>query len=84
MKINILKIDKSFIDGLMKLQPDQAITGDIIAMAHRMGHAVIAEGVEYEQQKQYLLEHACDMMQGFLFSKPLDEDAAIDMLKRQE
>ena len=83
MKINILKIDKSFVDGLMKLKPEHAITGDIIAMAHRMGHIVIAEGVEHEQQKQYLLEHACDMMQGFLYSKPLDESAAIDVLKGQ-
>ncbi len=83
MKINTLKIDKAFIDGLLKIHPDHSITGDIIAMAHRMGHTVIAEGVEHGQQKQYLLEHDCDMMQGYLFSRPLDEEAAIEILEKQ-
>jgi EAL domain-containing protein (putative c-di-GMP-specific phosphodiesterase class I) len=80
MKINILKIDKTFIDGLLTAQREKTITRDIIAMAHRMGHSVIAEGVEYNEQKQYLLDFDCDMMQGYLFSKPLDEDAAIDVV----
>ncbi len=83
MKINILKIDKSFIDGLMTDDPERTITRDIIAMAHRLGHAVIAEGVEHRKQKQYLVEHQCDMMQGFLFSKPLDEDDALHILAAQ-
>ena len=80
MKINILKIDKTFIDGLLNAQREKTITRDIIAMAHRMGHDVIAEGVEYAEQKQYLLDFQCDMMQGYLFSRPLDEDAAIDIV----
>ena len=83
LKINSLKIDKSFIDKLLFLRPEQAITRDIIAMAHRMGHTVVAEGVEYPVQKQFLLDHDCDMMQGYLFSKPLDEDAAIELLAGQ-
>ena len=83
LKINSLKIDKSFIDRLMSLRPEQAITRDIISMAHRMGHTVVAEGVEYPEQKQFLLDHGCDMMQGYLFSKPLNEDAAIALLKEQ-
>ncbi|HPF87475.1 MAG TPA: EAL domain-containing protein [Candidatus Limiplasma sp.] len=81
MKVNILKIDKSFINGLMCIPSEQAITRDIIAMAHRMGHKVVAEGVEYEEQKQYLMDNHCDMIQGYLFSKPLDEDAVFDFLK---
>jgi EAL domain-containing protein (putative c-di-GMP-specific phosphodiesterase class I)/GGDEF domain-containing protein len=83
LKVNCVKIDKSFIDKLLCLSPDQAITGDIIAMAHRLGHLVVAEGVEYEAQKQYLLDHDCDLMQGYLFSKPLDEDAALKILDGQ-
>jgi len=83
LKVSCLKIDKSFIDKLMILSPEQAITGDIISMAHRMGHSVVAEGVEQPEQKQYLLDYDCDMMQGYLFSRPLDEDAAIELLARQ-
>ncbi|NCB73034.1 MAG: EAL domain-containing protein, partial [Clostridia bacterium] len=59
----------------------RAITGDIISMAHKLGHCAIAEGVEYEEQKQYLKEHGCDKIQGYLVSRPLDEDAAIDILR---
>ncbi len=82
LKINSMKIDKSFIDGLLVLPPEKAITRDIISMAHRMGHTVVAEGVEHEAQKQFLLDYDCDMMQGYLFSKPLGEDAAIALLER--
>jgi PAS domain S-box-containing protein len=83
LKVNCLKIDKSFIDRLMILRPEFAITGDIISMAHKMGHTVVAEGVEYQKQKQYLLDHDCDLLQGYLFSRPLDEDSAIELLAGQ-
>lgn len=83
LNVNCLKIDKYFIDKLLSIDAKDAITGDIVSMAHKLGHFVVAEGVEYENQKQYLVEHNCDMMQGYLFSKPLDEEAAIDLLKKQ-
>lgn len=82
LKVNCLKIDKSFIDKLMTVKHDESITGDIISMAHRLGHIVVAEGVEYEIQKEYLIENKCDLLQGFLFSKPLYEKDAIDFLKK--
>lgn len=47
------------------------------------GHCVIAEGVEYERQKQYLLNYGCDKIQGYLISKPLDEAAALELLRKQ-
>lgn len=81
LNINCLKIDKYFIDNLMVLNPDKAITGDIVSMAHKFNHSVVAEGVEYEVQKQYLLECGCDKIQGYLVSKPLDEDKAIEFLE---
>ncbi len=83
LRADIVKIDKSFIDKLLILQPDRAITGDIISIAHKMGHLVVAEGVEHEAQKRYLAEHGCDMMQGYLFSRPLDEDAAVAILRER-
>jgi PAS domain S-box-containing protein len=83
LNVNCLKIDKAFIDKLMYLNPEDAITGDIISMAHRLGHYVIAEGVEYEEQMLYLADHECDRIQGFLISKPQDGDRAIELLTRQ-
>ncbi|HYE11132.1 MAG TPA: EAL domain-containing protein [Patescibacteria group bacterium] len=81
LNVSCLKIDKYFIDKLLILDSQEAITGDIISMAHKLGHRVVAEGVELEVQKQYLIEHNCDLMQGYLFSKPLPQEAAIELLK---
>jgi EAL domain-containing protein (putative c-di-GMP-specific phosphodiesterase class I) len=81
LNLNCLKIDKYFIDKLLLLKDEEAITSDIIAMAHRLGHYVIAEGVEYERQRQYLLKYGCDRIQGYLISKPLTEAAALDLLR---
>ena len=82
LNIDCLKIDKSFIDRLMELRPQETITGDMISMAHKLGHCVIAEGVEWEKQLHYLQEKGCDRIQGYLISKPLDEDLALDLLTR--
>ena len=57
-----------------------SITGDIISMAHKMNHNVVAEGIEHEKQKQYLLENGCDLIQGYLISRPLDRDSAFEFL----
>ncbi len=83
LNVNCLKIDKYFIDKLLEAGADRAITGDIISMAHRLGHYTIAEGVEHEEQKQYLLAHGCDKIQGYLIGRPLDEEAAVELLNNQ-
>lgn len=75
-----LKIDKPFIDKLMVLSDDQAITGDIISMAHKMGQSVVAEGIEHQRQLDYLRRNNCDKAQGFLFSKPLDASEALALV----
>ena len=84
LNVNCLKIDKYFIDKLLEDDLDKSITGDIITMAHRLGHCAIAEGVEEEVQKQYLLAHGCDKIQGYLVSRPLDEEVAVAFLAKQE
>ena len=84
LNVDYLKIDKYFIDKLFEDDPDKAITGDIISIAHRLGHRAIAEGVEQEVQKQYLLSHGCEKIQGYLVSRPLDEEAAVKFLAKQE
>ena len=82
LNVDCIKIDKTFIHKLEFLNVEDAITGDIISMAHKIGHLVVAEGVETEKQKQYLLDHGCDFMQGFLFSRAVDPSSAIELLKK--
>ncbi|HAQ74543.1 MAG TPA: GGDEF domain-containing protein, partial [Pseudomonas sp.] len=64
--IDVLKIDRSFVDGLPAGEQDAQITRAIIAMAHSLGMTVIAEGVETQAQLDFLREHGCDEVQGFL------------------
>ena len=72
--IQLLKIDKSFISGLTEDQSSKSIVTAIILMAHALGLKTIAEGVETKEQLDFLKEQACDMYQGYYFSKPLPPD----------
>ncbi|MSP27002.1 MAG: EAL domain-containing protein [Methylococcales bacterium] len=69
--VDLLKIDKTFIDDIPFLAGDMAITATIIAMAHHLGFKVLAEGVETAEQLAFLREHGCDMYQGYFCSKPV-------------
>ena len=80
LNVDCLKIDKYFIDKLLEVDSDKAITAEIISIAHKMGHYVIAEGVEHEEQKENLLKNGCEKIQGYLAARPLDEDEAIKKL----
>lgn len=80
LNVDCIKIDKYFSDNLSIENIDKSIISDIISMARKKGQYVIAEGVEHEYQKNYLIENNCDMIQGYYFSKPISEDLAIEML----
>jgi diguanylate cyclase (GGDEF)-like protein len=67
--IDTIKIDRSFIKDIPDDCEDKAITEAIIRMGKALDLTVVAEGVETEQQRAFLSSHACDEMQGFLFSK---------------
>jgi EAL domain-containing protein (putative c-di-GMP-specific phosphodiesterase class I) len=69
--IDILKIDKSFIDELPYNKDDAAITVAVIEMSKALGYQVLAEGVENEEQLAFLKEKGCTMYQGYIKSKPL-------------
>ena len=69
--IDVLKIDRSFVDGVPGGEQDAQIARAIIAMAHSLSLAVIAEGVETQAQLDFLREHDCDQVQGYLFGKPM-------------
>ncbi|GGY27454.1 bifunctional diguanylate cyclase/phosphodiesterase [Pseudoduganella albidiflava] len=80
--ISRLKIDKSFVRDLAHSTDDQAIARAIISLSHQLQMRVIAEGVETEQQRDFLVENGCDEMQGYLFSKPVPPDDIAAMLAR--
>lgn len=74
LPIKALKIDKSFVSDIPGDLDDAAIASTIIVMAHNLDIRVIAEGVETPAQKDFLISHACDSMQGYLFSRPVEPD----------
>ena len=69
--IDVLKIDRTFVDGLPSGEQDAQIACAIIAMARSLNLAVIAEGVETQEQLDFLREHGCDEMQGYFFGRPM-------------
>jgi diguanylate cyclase (GGDEF)-like protein/PAS domain S-box-containing protein len=78
--IKTVKIDRSFIRDITTDSDDAAIVGAIIGMAHNMGLKVIAEGVETQQQLDFLYSLQCDEVQGFLFSPPVPHQEACTLL----
>jgi EAL domain-containing protein (putative c-di-GMP-specific phosphodiesterase class I) len=77
-----LKIDKTFIRDITTDPDDAAIVSAIIAMARSLKRRVIAEGVESQEQLEFLDRLDCDEYQGYLFSKPVDADAIAGLLSR--
>lgn len=82
LPINILKIDKSFVDTIIGDDNNKVIINILINLGHKMGLKVIAEGVETKEAFNYLKQYKCDMMQGYLVSKPLNESDAIKILSK--
>jgi diguanylate cyclase (GGDEF)-like protein/PAS domain S-box-containing protein len=82
--IDSLKIDRSFISDAMNNKGDQEIIKTIIAMAHNLDIDAVAEGVETQDQKDFLASHGCNSMQGFLFAHPVPVDQFKNLLERQK
>jgi EAL domain-containing protein (putative c-di-GMP-specific phosphodiesterase class I)/CheY-like chemotaxis protein len=79
--IDRLKVDQSFIRDITSNPVNASITTATIAMAHKLGKIVVAEGVETEAQMRFLRRHDCDEMQGFFFSKALPADQLTEILR---
>mgnify|MGYP000654552084 FL=1 len=75
---DVLKIDKSFIDGITKKNSDLDLVKATISMAHSLGLTVISEGVETKEQILILNELQCDYLQGYYFSKPIPANQLLD------
>ncbi|MFT8871612.1 MAG: bifunctional diguanylate cyclase/phosphodiesterase [Sporolactobacillus sp.] len=83
LPIDTLKIDQSFMRGLIDEPRNQRIISSLIDMMHGMNIAVVTEGVEEESQLRYLAEHECDRAQGFFLSEPLNETELDGFLRQQ-
>ncbi|MBI5041418.1 MAG: EAL domain-containing protein [Gammaproteobacteria bacterium] len=80
--IDTLKIDRSFVMEIPHNPNAVEISTTIIAMAHKLGHAVVAEGVETEQQRQFLIEQGCELLQGYLIGRPAEPQQVIEHLRK--
>ncbi|MEZ4483107.1 MAG: EAL domain-containing protein [Syntrophotaleaceae bacterium] len=82
LPLSKLKIDRSFIREVTSNPNDAALTSSVIALGRTMGLGVVAEGVETEEQLQFLREKDCAQVQGFLFSKPLPAREVVELFDR--
>src|SRR5690606_25616785 len=80
--VDVLKVDRSFVDGLGEEQSDSAIVAAIVTLAHTLGLKAIAEGVETAVQLAELRRLGCDYAQGYLISRPVSGDEVGDLLGR--
>lgn len=76
--ITTLKIDQSFVQDMHKEADDKAIVQAVISLAHSLRLKVVAEGVEEKEQLDVLKEQHCDIIQGYYFSRPLNDEDLID------
>lgn len=84
LPVDVLKIDRSFISNIPQDQDDEKIASAIIAMAKNLGLRVVAEGVETDQQMQFLQARGCDLAQGYYIARPMPpEEAEIFLMTKQ-
>ncbi|AZQ83143.1 EAL domain-containing protein [Colwellia sp. Arc7-635] len=83
MPVDVIKIDKSFVFGMLENHADFQIIKSTIAMVKNLGLIVIAEGVETKAQLRSLTENDCDLIQGYYFSKPIPETELLDFISRE-
>jgi len=80
LPIDTVKIDQSFIADLSTNKYDKTVSKAIIALAHSLDYRVIAEGIETVEQDKLLEKYQCDVGQGYLISKPLEESKLIEFI----
>ncbi|MDY0398265.1 MAG: EAL domain-containing protein [Desulfuromonas thiophila] len=82
--LDVLKIDRSFVDDLGEDRSAEAVATSIVSIAHSLGLQAVAEGVETETQLRFLRQIGCDQVQGYYFHKPLPVEAITELLTRSQ
>jgi len=82
--LDVLKIDKSFIDEIPYNKGDMEIAATIVAMGHTLGFKVLAEGVETLEQLAFLWKTGCDTYQGFIKSRPIIAEELAELIRNQQ
>ncbi len=83
LPVHTIKIDKSFIDSMLKDDASNIIVESIVAMVNRLGYETIAEGVEEQEQFDYLKKIGCGYIQGFLLGRPMPEEQLEELFEKQ-
>ena len=78
LPVDTIKIDKSFVDDIVEKSSDNVIIEAIIALSKTLGYSIVAEGIETEEQENFLVKVHCDIGQGYLFSKPMTCEQIIE------
>ena len=81
LPVQELKIDRSFIESILEVPIRKTLVRSIVDMAHALSLRVVAEGVETREQWDFLISCQCDLAQGYLFSRPLPENEALQKLQ---
>jgi len=84
LPIHCLKIDQSFVHDMMQEKNVASIVSAIIALGHSLDLTVIAEGIETSQQLEFLQQHHCDILQGYMLGKPMSADEFAELLRANE
>ncbi len=82
LKVDSIKIDKSFIDDIVFNKHDAKVVKAMIVLSQSLGYRVIAEGVETIEQEEIIKSYDCDMAQGYYFAKPMDSETFIGFFKK--
>ncbi|OQW40877.1 MAG: histidine kinase [Proteobacteria bacterium SG_bin4] len=83
LRVDYLKIDKYFIDDMLADSKTLTLVGSMVEMAQKLGYGIIAEGVEKTEQLDILQNFGCEIVQGYLFSKPVSADNISELLRNE-
>lgn len=83
LPVNVLKIDRAFVDGLEKSEESRTIIRAVIGIGRSLGLKLVAEGVETGAQQRELCTYGCDMIQGYYFHRPLEEKVFVETYQQE-
>jgi len=84
LPVNVLKIDRAFVDGLDKSEESRTIIRAVIGLGRALGLKLVAEGVENGAQQRELCAYGCDFIQGYFFHRPLEERVFLDTYQQEQ